>query len=358
MIRLVLAILITTTWPLGLAAEELKLDFSQTKVGNLPKDFSAGFLGRDDPQNPAKWQITETKTPSSLAKENSGNSNLSNHFALKQTSSSFSRGGSPICLFEGEEFRDLDFTVRVRIDGGAFKQLAGIVFRAKDSENFHALMIDAIEKKVMLIKVDEGKQVSTWNTLKEVSISKNEWHTLRVVYKSNQFTCTHNGANINAGSFSDSEQSKGKVGFITFGDTTASFARPKITYKPQIILAQRLIDSIKTKWERVENVQIFARADESEPLRAVGSLAPEQLGEKASEVTEGVIKTTQFGYAKENKTVTVTAPVRDRNGEPVAALKVKMRRFRGQTKKASIVRTVPIVKHIESRMRDVKDLFK
>ena len=55
--------------------------------------------------------------------------------------------------------------------------------------------------------------------------------------------------------------------------------------------------------------------------------------------------------------MTVTAPVRDRNGEPVAAVKVKMRRFRGQTQKASIVRTMPIVKHIESRMRDAKDLF-
>ena len=357
MMRLVFALLITAALPKSLAAEEINIDFSQTKVGKLPDDFSTGFLGKDDPRNPAKWQITETKTPSSLAKENSGDSNLANHFALKQTSSSFSRVGSPICLFEGEEFRDVDYTVRVRIDGGAFQQLAGIMFRAKDSENFHALLIDAIEKKVMLIKVDEGKQVNSWNTIKELSIGKNEWHALRVVFKSNQFSCFHNGANINAGSFSDSEQSKGKVGFITFRDTTASFAQPKVTYKPRIILAQRLIDSIKTQWERVEDVQIFARATEDEPLKVVGALDAAKVGQPASEVTQGVLETTQFGYAKEKKTVTVTAPVRDRNGEPVAAVKVKMRRFRGQTQKASIVRTMPIVKHIESRMRDAKDLF-
>ena len=83
-----------------------------------------------------------------------------------------------------------------------------------------------------------------------------------------------------------------------------------------------------------------------------------KLGLIASDVIEGVVKTAQFGYAKEDKSVIVTAPIRDRNGEPVAAVKVKMRSFRGQTKKASIVRIMPVVKLIESRIRDSKDLFR
>ena len=71
----------------------------------------------------------------------------------------------------------------------------------------------------------------------------------------------------------------------------------------------------------------------------------------------GVVKRAEFGYARKDKSVIVTAPLKDRNGEPVAAVKVKMRRFKGQTKKASIVRIMPIVKLIESRMRDAKDLL-
>ena len=59
-----------------------------------------------------------------------------------------------------------------------------------------------------------------------------------------------------------------------------------------------------------------------------------------------------------NKSVIVTAPLRDRNGDPVAAVKVKMERFRGQTEKTSITRIMPVVKLIESRMRDAEDLFK
>ena len=359
MIRLAFAFLITATWPLGLAAEELTLDFSQTKVGKLPEKFSAIFLGTDDPSGPAKWQVTESRTPSSLAKEDSGNNNLANSHALSQTSNSSFRKGAAICIYEGAEFGDFTYSVRVRIDSGAFKQMAGIVFRAKDANNFYALTIDSIDGKVSLTKVVDRKQTSYWSTNGELPIPKSEWHTLRVVCKADRFSCYHNGVRINSDApFSDREQLKGKVGFITFLDTTASFARLKVSHKRKIILAQRLIESIKTKWERVEDIQIFARVSSDEPLKVVGSLDPAKLGQEASDVTAGVLETTQFGYAMENKNVTVTAPVRDRNGEPVAAVKVKMRRFRGQTKKASIVRTMPVVKHIESRMRDAKDLLR
>lgn len=358
MFRLIIAFLITATWPLDLAAEEIKFDFAQTKAGKLPEKFSAVFLGTDDPSGPAKWEITETQTPSSLAKEDSKNTNLANGWALSQTSDSSFRKGAAISLYEGEEFGDFTFSTRVRIDSGAFRQMAGIVFRAKDTKNFYSIALDSIERKVKLIKVVDAKEVTSWETAEKPTLSKNEWHTLRVVCKANQFSCYYNGVDINKGPFSDSEQLKGKVGFITFLDTTAGFAHPKVSYKRRIILAQRLIESMKTKWERIEDVQIFARVNTDEPLKVVGSLDPTKLGQQASDVTEGVVETTQYGYAKENKTVTVTAPVRDRNGEPVAAVKIKMRRFRGQTKKASIVRTVPIVKHIESRMRNAKDLLK
>ena len=79
MIRLALAFLVTAAWPLGPAAEELKFDFSQTKVGKRPDKFSATFLGKDDLSSPAKWQVTETRTPSSLATETVSYTHLRAH---------------------------------------------------------------------------------------------------------------------------------------------------------------------------------------------------------------------------------------------------------------------------------------
>jgi len=355
MFRLISIFLAVTIWPIELKSEELRLDFEKTELGKLPEGFSTFLLGKGDSAN---WQITENPAPSSIAKANSGNKNLAPSRTLSQISSSHLRNGSPICLFEDNEFGDFTYSVRVRIDGGAFRQIAGIVFRAKNEKNFYALLINSIDGKILMIKVVDGKQVTSWSSLSELNLPKNHWHALRVVCKSDQFSCYHNGVMINnASPFSDSEQLKGKIGFITFRDTTASFAHPKITYKPRIILAQRLIGTIKTKWERIEDVQIYARPNPNEALKVAGSMDPSKLNLTASDVVEDVVKTTQFGYAKEDKSVIVTAPVRDRNGEPVAAVKVKMRRFRGQTQKASIVRIMPVVKLIESRIRDSKDLF-
>ena len=354
MFRLIAIFLSVTIFSLELKSEELRLDFKKAELGKFPQGFSTYLLGKGDPAN---WQITETPAPSSIAKANSGNKNLAASRTLSQTSSSHLRKGSPICFFEDNEFGDFTYSVRVRIDGGAFRQIAGIVFRAKDEKNFYSLLINSIDGKIMLIKVVDGKQVTSWNSLGELNLQKNHWHSLKVVCKSDRFSCYHNGVMINnASPFSDSEQLKGKIGFITFKDTTASFAHPKIIYTPRISLAQRLIGKIQTKWERIEDVQIYARPKPNEALKVVGSMEPSKLGLIASDVIEGVVKTTQFGYAKEDKSVIVTAPIRDRNGEPVAAVKVKMRSFRGQTKKASIVRIMPVVKLIESRMRDSKDL--
>ena len=355
MFRLISIFLAGTIWFPEIKADEIRLDFTKKKLGELPEVFSTSLLGKGDPAN---WEIIEKPAPSSVAKANSGNKNLAASRILSQTSSSHLRNGSPICLFKSNEFGDFTYSVRVRIDSGAFRQIAGIVFRAKDEKNFYALLINSIDKKIMLIKVVDGKQVPSWSSLGELNLPKNHWHTLSVVCKSDRISCYHNGVMINNGNpFSDSEQLKGKIGFITFRDTSASFAHPKIIYKPRIVLAQRLIETIKTKWGRIEDVQIYARSKSSEALKVAGSIDPKSLNIPASEVIIGVVKTAQFGYARKDKSVIVIAPLKDRNGEPVAAVKVTMHRFRGQTKKASIVRIMPIVKLIESRMRDAKDLL-
>ena len=126
----------------------------------------------------------------------------------------------------------------------------------------------------------------------------------------------------NGNPFSDSEQLKGKIGFITFRDTTASFAHPKIIYKPRIVLAQSLIETIKTKWGRIEDVQIYARSKSSEVFKVAGSMDPKRLNIPASEVIIGVVKTAQFGYARKDKSVIVTAPLKDRNGEPLSLIHI------------------------------------
>jgi hypothetical protein len=50
-------------------------------------------------------------------------------------------------------------------------------------------------------------------------------------------------------------------------------------------------------------------------------------------------------------------PIHDRNGDVVAALRVEMTSFPGQTENNALARATPIVKDIERRIVEVTDLF-
>jgi DNA-binding IclR family transcriptional regulator len=55
--------------------------------------------------------------------------------------------------------------------------------------------------------------------------------------------------------------------------------------------------------------------------------------------------------------VVVTLPVHDRNGEVIAALRVEMKSFFGQTENNALARALPIAKEMERRIVEARDLF-
>ena len=70
-----------------------------------------------------------------------------------------------------------------------------------------------------------------------------------------------------------------------------------------------------------------------------------------------VIKTGQTWFGKEKQTVSVIMPLKDRNGEPIAAVRVVMKSFKGQTEENAIVRAAPIVREIQQRVGSLEDLI-
>ena len=49
-------------------------------------------------------------------------------------------------------------------------------------------------------------------------------------------------------------------------------------------------------------------------------------------------------------------PLRDRNGDIIAAARVVMQTFAGQTEENAIVRATPFVKEIQARVTSLQDL--
>jgi hypothetical protein len=69
-----------------------------------------------------------------------------------------------------------------------------------------------------------------------------------------------------------------------------------------------------------------------------------------------VIARSAVGYEKAGENVVVTLPLHDANGDIVAAVKVIMKSFPGQTEKNAIARAVPVIKQMESRVKTAMDL--
>ena len=61
-------------------------------------------------------------------------------------------------------------------------------------------------------------------------------------------------------------------------------------------------------------------------------------------------------YGREKDTVSVVQPLRDRNGEPIAAVRVVMRSYPGQIEQAVLQRANPIVKEMQFRVQSLEEL--
>ena len=92
-------------------------------------------------------------------------------------------------------------------------------------------------------------------------------------------------------------------------------------------------------------------------LRIIGSDNEKELGQAGAHVEEDVIRNDHIYHAKGKETLSVTVPLHDRNGETVAALRVVMKPFPGQTEENAVARTIPIKKAMEAQIQTAKDLL-
>ena len=84
--------------------------------------------------------------------------------------------------------------------------------------------------------------------------------------------------------------------------------------------------------------------------------AAKDLGQPGTKSEQAVIGNGQTYYGKEKDSVSVIMPLRDRNGDPIAAVRVVMKPFPGQTEQNVIVRAVPVVKQMQAHVQSMQDL--
>ena len=131
-----------------------------------------------------------------------------------------------VAVLEDKKFSDADISVRFRPVSGREDASGGIIFRAKDGQNYLLVRANALENNFRLYTIVNGKR-STIASARVTEPKLGVWHTIRVVAAGPKIQAYLNGAMLLE--HQDKTFADGWVGLWTKADSVTEFADLEIT---------------------------------------------------------------------------------------------------------------------------------
>jgi hypothetical protein len=184
------------------------VNFDNAETGKVP----AGWTGTKTGKGEANWAVVADD--SAPSKPN----------VLKQSG----EATFPVALKDDTSLKDGFVEVKFKPVSGKEDQAGGIVWRAKDSDNYYIARANALEDNVVLYKTENGKRKSLDIVGRkggygvEAKVAPNQWHTLRVEFAGSKFTLYFDGKKL-FDVVDDTFADAGKVGVWTKADSVTLF---------------------------------------------------------------------------------------------------------------------------------------
>jgi hypothetical protein len=159
-----------------------KITFDADAVGSAPTGWTVAKTGTGNPT----WTVESDPTAPSKSK------------VVKQSG----RATYPLLLKAGSSVRDGFVEVQFKALSGSEDRAAGLVWRAKDANNYYVVRANALENNVVLYKTVDGRRSSLDIVGRKggygvnIPVPANQWHTLRVEFSGKRFNVSFNGKSI------------------------------------------------------------------------------------------------------------------------------------------------------------------
>jgi hypothetical protein len=337
----------------SLGATEIAFDFNKTPEGKIPEKFSVWLSGNGaEPQ----WKVLNDDAPSALAPLTPKAGSSVKAAVIAQTSTDATDERFPALVYDGEVFTDFTFTTRFKLVAGSKERMAGVVFRAQDKDNYYVLRASGLGNTFRFYKFVNGQRSQPIGP--EIQIPSGVWHTMAVQCEANKIRCFLNGQQA-IPDLTDNSFNQGKIGFWTKSDSVSYFTDAKVTYTPKEIFAKKVITNLMEKYPRILAVKIYApplTGTNISLLYSTKEMAEEELKEDITVAGTAIHSDTPMLY-QTKAIVKVTMPLHDRNGDPIAAIRLELNPFIGQTEQTSLTRAMVYKKEVESRIKNLKDLY-
>ncbi|MEK7685593.1 MAG: family 16 glycoside hydrolase [Verrucomicrobiota bacterium] len=356
MLRLILGF---AAWAAGwhLLAAERPFDFGKFPLNEPPAGFRSAISGQG---KPGDWKIIMDEVPPLLPPITPNAPLVTKRPVLAQLDRDATDEHCPLLIFEEETFGDFTLTTRFKTVSGLAEQMAGIAFRIQDENNYYYVRASSLGNTFRFHKLVQGKRSPPIGM--EVEIPKGVWHEMTVECKGNQIRCLLNGKEVipkltDSPFLMGSSFSTGKIGFWTKSDSVSYFADTQVVYTPRESLAKVLVREMVQKYPRLLGLKIYARRQNQSAIQVIASNNETDIGTPGAKVEQDVIERDALYFGREKQTLIVTLPLHDRNGEVIAAVRVELLGFRGQTEQNAVARALPIVKQMELRVQSTTDLL-
>jgi hypothetical protein len=333
---------------------EITIHFSDFALGQSPTNFHNALAGAGQPPD---WKIVTDESPPALTPlipQVTPTASAIRRPVLAQLSRDATDEHFPMLIYDGQVFKNFKLTAPFKIIGGAAEQMAGVVFRFQNASNFYVLRASALGRNVRFYKVVDGVRSAPIGPA--LDIATNTWHTLGVKCEGNQIICALDDKPVMT-TLNDSSFSAGKIGFWTKSDAVGYFGDTTIAYTPMVPAAQTLVDDIMKKYPRILALRIYTPDDKGQ-LRILASKDKSETGQAGADAEKNTFEKGSVYYGHDKGMVLVVMALNDRNGEPIAAVRVGLTSYAlAETQDAVVNRVRIIVREMQARVLSKQDLM-
>lgn len=344
-----------------LSADERRFDFSTAPTNAPPPGCVSTLSGQG---KPGDWRVLWDKVPLETSALSDVSTELSNsvaaagepRLALKSVVGQVARDTTdnhfPMLMLGTEQYGDFTFTTRFKVVGGNTEQMAGVAFRIQDTNNFYVVRANVLSGTFYFYKFEKGLRSPPIGN--KIKFKTGDWHELTVECAGTQIRLKLDGQDAMP-ALNDPTFSAGGIAFWTKSDSVAYFTDARVTYTPKVNFAQQLVDDTLKLYPRLMGLQVFVAAPPA-GTKMVASGDGKGIGSAGDAADADVIQKGNYYYRKNAEMVVVTMPLSDRNGDPVASVRVMLTPLPGQTEENARIRALPIIKTMQQHMMAVRSL--
>lgn len=170
---------------------------------------------------PPGWRVAETKPSGKTGKWSVvADENAPSKPNVLRLDTQAEGGTFNLFIAEKSSFKDLDLRVRVKAVSGNEDQGGGLIWRAKDENNYYICRINPLEENFRVYKVVDGKRSQIQS--EKIETKTGQWYEVRAVMTGDHIECFVDGKPY-LHAHDDTFKDGGMVGLWTKADASSVF---------------------------------------------------------------------------------------------------------------------------------------